>query len=110
MKDRLKYRVDQISRERGVNPGVLKAVLLDFVRALHENQVKAWNQDHGLLQQVYWVIGDEAAYHLGGLLDREGDDGLRVVELQYMDSSLKRFRSIVEMWEFERDQEIKEEQ
>ncbi len=105
MKDRLQFRINQISRERGIEISVLKAALLDFLRALHENQVKAWNQDHGLLKQVYLEIGDEASYHLCGLTDR-GGEGMCGEELKYMDSSLKRFRTLVELWEFERDQEI----
>ena len=49
---------------------------------------------------LYCSVGQEAAYHLGGLF--VGDHGLEVsIEMQYLDSRLKRFMTLVNRWEME---------
>jgi hypothetical protein len=108
---RLEHQLAKIAREHGLNRDVLKVILSDFIKALHENQVKAWRQEDGLVGQVYWALGDETTYHLFGLISQicPGDAINDFwTELQYLDPRLKRFNKLLEMWEQERECEIKD--
>lgn len=110
-KSRLQHQIDKIATAHGMDKDVLRSVLGDFVAALHENKVKGWRQEDGIVGQTYWVLGDEATYHLFGFLTRTcpGDNASDfLVELEYMDPRLKRFYSTVERWEKERDWEIED--
>lgn len=109
LETRLESAIKKISVERGLNDAVMRAAFRDFLQALHETQCKSWHQSNGgsLVKQTYLALGDEAAYHLGGILTMNGDEDV-ATELEYMDSRLKRFRSITERWEIERDYEVED--
>jgi hypothetical protein len=109
---RLERLIQQISINRGIDETVMKGAFAEFLKALDETQFKAWNQlDGSVLAQTYLALGDEAAYHLGGLLTHQGDGhepGDVITELQYIDSRLKRFHTTVERWQTELDWEIED--
>jgi hypothetical protein len=107
--------VELICRERGIPYDVGRAAFADFIKALHEIDFKAQDTEKGdlgevcLIDQVYWVIGDEAAYHLGGILANHGNEEVTTM-LEYLDWRLKRFRTTVERWEMELKNEIEQSQ
>lgn len=85
-----------------------RSMALDNGRELFSHFLKALDEErfdgHGNCESptvlTYWTVGHEAAYHLGGLSVSDHSD-LVSTELEYLDSSLKRFRTIVERWEME---------
>jgi len=84
----------------------MRASFRDLLRALHEALIKSWSaEEKGIIAQTYWALGDEAAFHLGGILAHFGNVEVGV-ELEYLDSRMKRFRKILDQWELERDMEI----
>ncbi len=85
--------------ERGV-PSEQGCRLVDaFLKALDEQRFGRDGIESPLFM-TYWCIGDEAAYHLGGLY--AGDDaGMGSTELEYMDYRLKRFRTLTDRWRME---------
>jgi len=109
MYSRMETIIQKISIERSLNDVVIRAAFRDFLQALHETQVKSWHQKDGgsLVKQIYLSLGDEAAYHLGGILAENGNEDV-TTELEIMDSRLKRFSKIVELWKIERDYEIED--
>lgn len=77
-----------------------KALAAHFLKALDEERYCTDGSVDSATFLIYRTLGDEAAYHLGGLF--VGDDGDVVhTELQYLDYRLKRFYSWVQRWEME---------
>ncbi len=106
--DRLGAAVAKICKEHGIPLAVGTAAFAKLVQAFDETQFKAHDHEGSLVNQVYRVLGDEAAYHLAGLLHRH-DEGMALEELKYLDSTLKRFRTTIERWEFELRTELGDE-
>lgn len=89
-----------LCRQRGLEPDDTKALFRCFFKALDEERYDRDGNCESPTFMVYWSVGQEAAYHFGGLF--VGDDGLEVsTEMQYLDYRLKRFRTVVERWEME---------
>jgi hypothetical protein len=107
--------VQACSRERGVNTAALRAMLRDFIVCLHESQFKSGYStlDGSVINQVYWALGDEAAYHFCELLAYDGrghDPGEVYTALEYQDSHAKRFHTTIDRWQLECDREIADEE
>lgn len=104
--------IHEISRERGISYEMLRAVLRDFLKALHETDFRSsyfHSKTGGYMTQVYSALGAEATYHLVGFMTRDGkghdaDDVL--TELQYLDQRAYRFGTTVERWQAEVDTEL----
>jgi hypothetical protein len=72
-----------------------------FLKALDEERTDADGNVESAAVLTYWAVGQEAAYHLGGLYV---GDLLDIVSTElggYLDPRLKRFHKIVEIWEME---------
>ena len=93
--------VERISLERNCTPELIRAILSDFVGALHETSVKRGVGT--VLYDGYWNLTEEGAWHLLGLLCEasQSDRGELTEHYQRMAPELKRFRSILERWKFE---------
>lgn len=92
--------VDRICRQRGLETGDGRHLLSSFLRALDEARFSDPEKIESAAVMVFFSLGDEAAYHLGGLFD--GDLGNETaVGLIYLDSRMRRFRKLVEIWEQE---------
>ena len=77
-----------------------RALFRRFFKALDEERFDSDGNCESAMFITYWAVGDEAAYHLGGLF--VGDDsGVVSTEMEYLDCRLKRFRTLVERWEME---------
>jgi hypothetical protein len=89
-----------LCRERGISLAQGKALFSDFLAALDTERFdQDRNQESGI-GITYWTVGPEASFHLGCLF--VGDHGGEVgVEMQYLDSRLRRFRTMVDCWEME---------
>ena len=103
--------IDEASRERGISCEMLRAVLRDFLKVLHEADFKSgyYPGTSGYMAQVYFALGPEAAFHLVEFMARDGrgrdPDDVRT-ELQYLDSRAYRFRTTVERWQAEVDSDL----
>lgn len=96
-------------RDRGISLERGTQLYSHFIKALDEERT----DDDGNLQSplflIYRTLGDEAAYHLGGLY--VGDSGdIASTELQYIDGRVRRFRSLVDRWEMERQWELEDQE
>jgi hypothetical protein len=98
-----------VCRERAMNEDVGMAAFADLIKLLHEWDYKSALEQGCVITQVYWALGPEAAYHLGCLFHDHGDP-CATTTLELQDSTMKRFLSTVERWEFElqRDLEAQE--
>ena len=66
--------VERVARERNVDPMLVRAVVTDFVRELHERIYKDGGYGHAL-REIWLQVGEEAVYHFGGvLIESAGDD------------------------------------
>ena len=106
---RLEHAIETICTNRGIPMAQGKAAFADVLAAMHENTVKARDPEGSVLQQTYFVLGPEAAYHLGGVLESY-EPGIATEELRRMDSDLTRFKTTVDRWkmELQKDQEAGE--
>ena len=96
---------ERIAKERNCSPELVRAIVTDCLESLHESDVK---QGIGAaLVGAWFELGSRAAYHFGGLLaDAAGNDPGELIEhYQRLDSSMERFRKIVDMWEYEAERE-----
>ncbi|MCZ2153559.1 MAG: hypothetical protein LC114_06605 [Bryobacterales bacterium] len=89
---------DRIAKERNVQPELVRAIATDVLRALDEVSFK-----QGLtpaIVECYWEVGNEAAYHLGGLLaeSAELEPGEVSENFARLDPSLSRFRTVRDRW------------
>jgi hypothetical protein len=103
--------IQQMSSEYQIPDATLRAVVARFVAAVHESEFK--QQEIGILQQIYFSLGSEAAWHFLGwamqILDKE--QSKYVADLQdswtetamRLDGRMKRFRHVLERWKEERD-------
>lgn len=93
-------QLTKICAERGVSYDDGRALAAHFLKALDEERYGSDGAIEPAFFLVYWTLGDEATYHLGGLY--VGDDGGIVhTSLEYFDPRLKRFWTQVECWEME---------
>jgi len=107
----LEASIQTICRERNIDVGMLRAVLCDFLVSLNEVQFKSGyrTNDGCLIAQVYRALGDEAAFHLVGLLSYNGhgyDPGELYTSLEYIDARTRRFDTTVQRWQMEIDAEV----
>ena len=53
--------------------------------------------------EAYWMLGDEAAWHFGGLLEEAAgnDKGYLAEHYARIDGSIFRFRYMLDLWEAE---------
>ena len=103
----LQEAVQRLCRERGIPVEAGMAAFAELLKLLHEAQVKAGLARASALTQVYWALGGEAAYHLGGLLHHLDSDTASE-ELRRLDSGLARFATTVDRWEMELQQELED--
>jgi len=97
---RLYRQLVEACAERAIPFNEGKALAAHFLKALDEERYGVDGSVDSATFLVYWTLGDEAAYHLGGLF--LGDKGGLVhTELQYLDCRLKRFYTWVQRWEME---------
>jgi hypothetical protein len=101
---------ERISKERNCTPELVRAIVTDCLAALHESTVK-----HGIgtaLVGAFWELGDLSAWHFGGILASaaENDPGELIEHYQRLDPTMKRFRQILDQWEYELKIERGEEQ
>lgn len=90
----------KICNERGMTLDNGRALFSHFLKALDEERFDKDGNCESPTVMTYWAVGNEAAYHLGGI--SVGDHGdLVSTEFQYLDHRLKRFRTLVERWEME---------
>jgi hypothetical protein len=97
----ISHLAETYMEERGIEGVHGRQLFTGFLAALTEECVDLnghFLASPGVL--VYWILGDEAAYHLVGLMSGD-EQGIASVELEYLDARLKRFRKTVEQWELE---------
>ena len=85
---------------RGIDASDGKHFFSHFIKALDEERTNPDGSSESPLFLIYYTVGDEAAYHLGGLYDGDAFQEA-IVELQYLDFKVKRFKTLVERWEME---------
>lgn len=106
----LQDRVDCICRERGFEPERGRHFFSQVVKALDEDR----EDEHGNLEAptilLYWGVSREAAYHFGGLYVGDDLDVVQTQLLGYLDPTLRRFYKLVEMWEMERNWDLKDDE
>lgn len=97
----LNATVVRLCRQRGLADQDGRQLLAHFLKALDEERFNEHGSTESATVMIYFALGDEAAYHLGGLY--VGDAG-GIVATQlcgYLDPQLRRFYKLVEMWEME---------
>lgn len=94
-------QTELICKQRGFDPNDGKRLLAHFLKALDEERTDKVGNIESAPVMVFWGVGHEAAYHLGGLY--VGDEGVVVTtELGgYLDPSLRRFHAYIELWRAE---------
>jgi hypothetical protein len=93
--------LSEICSARWVDEDEGQALFQEFLSAFNGERYKDDGSEVSKTWLLYFGVGDEAAYHFGGLFT--GDDGGLVgVELEYLDWRLKRFGFLVQMWELEK--------
>jgi hypothetical protein len=101
---------ERIAKERNCSPELVRAIVTDCLEALHESDVK---QGIGAaLIGAWFELGPQAAYHFGGLLAdaAQNDPGELIEHYQRLDSSMERFRTIIDRWKYEAERERNENQ
>lgn len=88
-----------ICSERGIPLNEGLSLFSHLLKALDEERFEE-GKCSSLLLLIYYSVGPEATYHIGGLF--VGDDALMIsTEMEYLDSRLKRYRTTIERWEME---------
>lgn len=99
--------VERVARERNVDPMLVRAVLTDFLRELHERIYKDGGYSNAL-REIRLQVGEEAVYHFGGvLIESVGDSsrdfcGMVGESIARMGYRLERYRTIVDRWTLEK--------
>lgn len=98
-------RTELICKQRGFHPDDGRHLLAHFLKALDEERTDKVGNIESAPVMVYWGVGHEAAYHLGGLYVGDLLDTHAIELGGYLDPTLKRFHKLVEMWREEQRQE-----
>ena len=101
-------RVSNALAERGLSQDDGDQFLSHFLKALDEERFATVGTFESPIFMLHFVLGDEAAFHLGGLYI---GDALQdsATELEYLDSGVKRFHTLVMRWEMELEIQREEE-
>jgi hypothetical protein len=100
--------VNRAARERNVDPLLIRAVITDFLRELHERIYKDGGYGDAL-PEVLFQCGEEACYHFGGILIASaggdaGDFGGMVSEsLARLGYRPGHFLTIIDKWKMEKE-------
>lgn len=94
-------RTELICKQRGFHPDDGRHLLAHFLKALDEERADKEGNIESAPVMVYWGIGHEAAYHLGGLYVGDERDEVTTELGGYLDPSLRRFHAYIEMWRAE---------
>ena len=97
-------RTALISRQRGFEPADGRHLIAHFLKALDEERTGKDGNIESAAVILYWCVGHEAAYHLGGLYVGDLRDMVDIELGGYLDPMLKRFHKYVEMWRMEREE------
>lgn len=103
--DDFSYYVPLMCRQRNFEVKQGLAVLSSFIKFLDLERYSAGGDIESAPAMVYFAVGPEAAYHFGGLYTGDNRSDVTVELGGYLDPSLKRFHKLVEIWEFEMDDE-----
>ena len=95
-------RLELMCKQRGFEPEDGRHLLAHFIKALDEERTDEDGNIQSAAVMLYWSIGHEAAYHLSGLYVGDDHDVVATELGGYLDTRLKRFYRLVEMWEMER--------
>lgn len=94
-------RVVLICKQRGFSPEEGTQFMGHFLKSLDEERTDADGNIQSATFLTYWAVGQEAAYHLGGLYVGDHLDVVSTELCGYLDTRLRRFHKIVEIWEME---------
>lgn len=108
--------VKNLSDKYRLPPATVRALLEEFVKAVHEASFKGTMTD--ALMGVYFSLGPEVAWHFWGLICRslESDGSKFLSDKQSMwyetavrlDSQMKRFAPILDQWSQEKAHEMEQ--
>lgn len=90
-----------ICKQRGFSLEDGRHFMAHFLKALDEERTDADGNIQSAAVLTYWAVGQEAAYHLGGLYVGDLRDVVSTELCGYLDTRLRRFHKIVEIWEME---------
>lgn len=94
-------RTAVISRQRSFEPADGRHLIAHFLKALDEERTDKDGNIESATVILYWGVGQEAAYHLGGLYVGDLRDIVDIELFGYFDPMLERFHKLVEMWQME---------
>ena len=102
--------IEDAASERDLKRDVIRALLRDFLRSLHEIEFKSrYYSGMSCIEQVYFLLGPEAAFHFVEFLasGSRGHDPDDVREmLQRLDPHAYRYSTTVQRWQAEVDKDI----
>lgn len=90
-----------LCRQRGLDEEDGRHLLAHFLKALDEERFDKDGSTESATVMVYFALGGEAAYHLGGLYVGDAGGMVATQLCGYLDHQLRRFYKLVEMWEME---------
>jgi hypothetical protein len=94
-------RTALICKQRSFEPTDGRHLIAHFLKALDEERADEAGNIESAAVMLYWGVGHEAAYHLGGLYVGDLGDIVAIQLGGYLDPTLKRFHKFVEMWHLE---------
>ena len=94
--------LELICKQRGFCPKDGRNLIARFIQALDEERSDGRGDVESATVMLYWGLGTEAAYHLGGLYVGDAHDEVATALLGYLDPTLRRFYKLVELWDMER--------
>lgn len=94
-------RAELICKQRGFDPNDGRHLLAHFLKSLDEERTDKVGNVESAPVMVYWGVGHEAAYHLGGLYVGDDRDEVTTELAGYLDPSLRRFHAYIELWRAE---------
>lgn len=98
----LHHKIMLICNQRSFSFEDGKGFMAGFLEVLDKQRADADANIQSATVLTYWAVGQEAAYHLGGLYVGDERDIVSTELVGYLDPRLKRFYKLVEIWEMEK--------
>lgn len=94
-------KVEAMFDARGIQPEQGRAMLLRILEGMDTLRYDASGSSLSPSSTLYFVFGDECAYHYGGLYVDDAADDVATELVGYLDPQMRRFHHLVQIWEHE---------
>lgn len=91
-------KVEAMFEARGIQPEQGRSMLLSVLEGMDTLRYDVSGSYQSSSSTLYWVFGDECAYHYGELFVDDAADVVATELVGFLDPQMRRFHHLVRVW------------